>query len=412
MSLEHLDSEHLEPLKRALNNLLSTTIVEQTYAQIVDGMPIASVYAEDHWFREGNPLMQHEELCPGVLEKTRNFRSQFDVLSLEFPPKAEMTCPGKLCYSCTYCEATLSTQTLQAYQDTKLGSAAWKLRLLELVVIACHDIAAHLYQLDEGVHKHAEWADWRSERLARLPKGARGQEVTKCGPPVLFFASKYKDPERFSNGLADVVGYWAELRTFGGVVLFDRGQTEEEVSEQIYPTLHGWNQARSGGWDKRSLPGVSHGLSLILRAAEQCNGIYIHSSSPTTLAPPTEKQFNDLVDLLVSKSPDPALCPLPIEITLENKWRWEVYRGMAEYHIYKYRQEIPKPRRHTRCDASRCSSLCCEAFPVPPCLRNLIRPAFSFLPFSRLFQTPRLRRVKRVIKAQPTAKATSYCYVP
>lgn len=102
MSLEHLDSEHLEPPKRALNNLLSTTIVEQTYAQIVDGMPIASVYAEDHWFREGNPVMQHEELCPGVLEKTRSFRSQFDVLSLEFPSKVEITYSERLCYSCSY----------------------------------------------------------------------------------------------------------------------------------------------------------------------------------------------------------------------------------------------------------------------------------------------------------------------
>ncbi|KAL2283296.1 hypothetical protein FJTKL_09930 [Diaporthe vaccinii] len=62
--------------------------------------------------------MQHEELCPGVLEKTRSFRSQFDILSLEVPPKI-----------------------LQAYQDTKLGTIAWKLRLLELAVIACHDIA-------------------------------------------------------------------------------------------------------------------------------------------------------------------------------------------------------------------------------------------------------------------------------
>lgn len=87
MSLHHLDAEHLEPLKQALNNLLSTTIAAQTYAQIVDGMPIASVYAEDHWFREGLPVMQHEELCPGVLEKTRSFRSQFDILSLEVPSK-------------------------------------------------------------------------------------------------------------------------------------------------------------------------------------------------------------------------------------------------------------------------------------------------------------------------------------
>lgn len=35
----------------------------------------------------------------------------------------------------------------------------------------------------------------------------------------------------YPNGLADVVGYWAEYRIFGGIVLFDRGANEEEVSE-------------------------------------------------------------------------------------------------------------------------------------------------------------------------------------
>lgn len=38
------------------------------------------------------------------------------------------------------------------------GSVAFKLRLLELVVIACHDIAVLLYKLDNGPHKHAEWS--------------------------------------------------------------------------------------------------------------------------------------------------------------------------------------------------------------------------------------------------------------
>jgi hypothetical protein len=95
MSLRHLDAEHLEPLKQAMHNLLSTPIAEETYAQIVDGMPIANVYAEDHWFYEGLPVMQHKELCLGVLEKTRSFRSQFDILSLEVPPKVEIAYPEK-----------------------------------------------------------------------------------------------------------------------------------------------------------------------------------------------------------------------------------------------------------------------------------------------------------------------------
>lgn len=111
-----------------------------------------------------------------------------------------------------------------------LGSKAWKLRLLELCVIACHDIAVYLYQLDDGVHKHAEWSDWRDEKIASLPEDAPARERNKCGPPTPFYRNGYVKPDRFYNGLADVVGYWAEVRIFGGVVLFDRGETEDQVS--------------------------------------------------------------------------------------------------------------------------------------------------------------------------------------
>lgn len=91
MSLEILDAEHLGPLRQGLANVLSTPTADLTYAQIVDGMPLASIYAEDHWFREGLPVMDHEELCPGVLEKTRALRSEFDVSSLPFQPQVNLT---------------------------------------------------------------------------------------------------------------------------------------------------------------------------------------------------------------------------------------------------------------------------------------------------------------------------------
>ena len=56
---------------------------------IVDGMPLASIYAEEHWFRDGLPVMEHEDLCPGVLEKTQRFRSELDILSLKFQSKVK-----------------------------------------------------------------------------------------------------------------------------------------------------------------------------------------------------------------------------------------------------------------------------------------------------------------------------------
>lgn len=75
------------PAEAGLNNLLSTPVAGFTYAQIVDGMPVSSVYAEDHWFREDFPVMQHHKLRPGTLEKTRAFRSDFNYSSLRVDSK-------------------------------------------------------------------------------------------------------------------------------------------------------------------------------------------------------------------------------------------------------------------------------------------------------------------------------------
>lgn len=88
MSLKDLDVEHLESFRRALFNVLSTPIAEFTFAQIVDGQPTRSVYAHDHFFRDGLPVMQHKNLCHGSLEKTRAFRSDLDILALKFEPRA------------------------------------------------------------------------------------------------------------------------------------------------------------------------------------------------------------------------------------------------------------------------------------------------------------------------------------
>ena len=49
-------------------------------------------------------------------------------------------------------------------------------------------------------------------------------------PPTPFAHPAYRYPEQYPRGLADVAGYWAESKIFGGVVVFDRGETEEEVS--------------------------------------------------------------------------------------------------------------------------------------------------------------------------------------
>lgn len=65
------------------------------------------------------------------------------------------------------------------------GSVAWNLRLLELLAVACHNIAVFLYNLDDGVHEHAEHETWLSEQLATLPDDS--YERGRLPPPTLFW---------------------------------------------------------------------------------------------------------------------------------------------------------------------------------------------------------------------------------
>ena len=53
---------------------------------------------------------------------------------------------------------------------------------------------------------------------------------TGTDAPTAFCHRSYLASEQYPNGIADVVGYWAEARIFGGGVVFDRGETDTEVS--------------------------------------------------------------------------------------------------------------------------------------------------------------------------------------
>lgn len=64
-----------------------------------------------------------------------------------------------------------------------------------------------------------------------------------------------------------------------------------------------------------------------------------------TIAPPTEDQFNNLVTFLLSQNPETTQAPLPITITLANRWRWDPYEAMATYHIFRDRYERKLPPR-------------------------------------------------------------------
>jgi hypothetical protein len=83
--------------------------------------------------------------------------------------------------------------------------------------------------MDKGVHKHAEHEAWLDEQLKKHPN-KRSTARMLLPPASLFWHGSFRSHRRYPNGLAELAGYWAETQIFGGVILFDRGESGEEVS--------------------------------------------------------------------------------------------------------------------------------------------------------------------------------------
>jgi hypothetical protein len=85
-SMDVLDGPHHQIFSRAIARILHTEEAEVTYAQIVDGLPLYDIAIDRKasGLRRGHPITQHKELCPGVLDKTRLFRENFDPDTLKF----------------------------------------------------------------------------------------------------------------------------------------------------------------------------------------------------------------------------------------------------------------------------------------------------------------------------------------
>jgi hypothetical protein len=80
---------HRKVLDRAIMNILSTELAIFTYAQIIDGLPIADIA----WDRRLPGIMgehiidEHETLCPGALEKAQEYYGNLKPSRLMFDPE-------------------------------------------------------------------------------------------------------------------------------------------------------------------------------------------------------------------------------------------------------------------------------------------------------------------------------------
>lgn len=97
---------------------------------------------------------------------------------------------------------------------------------VELVAVTIHNVAVELFKLvGGGFHKNTVWP---SDEAYRKQNWSRW--------PTPFCLLHYSKPTQYPAGIADLTGYWAEDRIFGGVVLFGRGSNDTGVCPTSNPS--------------------------------------------------------------------------------------------------------------------------------------------------------------------------------
>ncbi|KAG8163372.1 hypothetical protein KVR01_006669 [Diaporthe batatas] len=267
-----LDDAHQQALDSAVMSIISTPIAEETFAQIVDGLPLRSVAlgTQNRRVIRGDPIDNHPDMCPGALEKAREFQMRLNTRGLE-----------------------VASAALQQYQNTPIGSKASKMPFLELVAVTIHNIAVELFKLvNGGFHKDVIW-----------PSDEAYQERNWSRWPTPFCLLHYSKPEQYPDGIADLAGYWAEDRIFGGVVLFGRGTND---------------------------------------TGSTYDGIWFHSHRDDVtkrIYALTEQQTANLLQFLEKGQINGSVCPLPILADITNRRRVDEEIAIPEFNVYRDRWE-------------------------------------------------------------------------
>jgi len=187
---------------RTLRSFLSTELAKLTIAQIIDGLPM-----HDNKYLHPLSTQMYRNQCPSpeAMEKAAHQLQEYFNTDVQIDAKLAKA----------YQVAILpSAKTSEEQQE----SQEFYMRLLEMLAVACHDFAADVYN--------------------RNQPGLRAQErdAELLDYPTYFIHEDYGFYLQYPKGKADMVGYWAESKLFGGVVLFDRGESGTECkSVYIHP---------------------------------------------------------------------------------------------------------------------------------------------------------------------------------
>lgn len=103
-----------------------------------------------------------------------------------------------------------------------------------MVAVAIHELAVWLHKLSD-LKQHEHWKSWKPPNR-HIPGPSYWAEPKPY--PTLFVHLYFKEHTQYPEGISDMVGYWAENRILGGVVLFDRGESGNQVRSSIRMSCH------------------------------------------------------------------------------------------------------------------------------------------------------------------------------
>ncbi|OAA68022.1 hypothetical protein SPI_00217 [Niveomyces insectorum RCEF 264] len=310
LPIARLHGNHRDILLNALSNVLDSPAARTTYGQILDGVPLSDevgdVY-EGEVVCPGHPLLdEHLELSADVLAKLDELRASTPLDDFQ-----------------------VDATTIFEYQAASPGSRAFQTRLIELVARTVHAIAIWIFNNYSPLRpKDDRLLTWRPDKDGS--ERIRKYFYRNGYPPTLFVHPWYKAYDQYPDGLADGVGYWAEDRIFGGVVLFDR--RPQEGPDTIYRTSFPYDPVHlpkraDAIYFHTNANGVTYRIYRLRDEQRQQLLQFLLSTAATSASPITPSA--------VPSESFPTPCPLPIRGDEDNRVRIDPEESVFDRGVYR-----------------------------------------------------------------------------
>ena len=218
--LANLSTDKFQQLESTLAFILATSAAQDTYAQLIDGRPTWQSYVRDPGFPDEFTIVSdHPNPSHEAIQQYEEIRTRLTLHAVKMDIKVQL--PRNLVETLVQMLTTL--QLVQRYQNAPLDTREHDLRLLEVTAAAINALAGIIYLA------------YHPDTVLKPPKPPIDEDFDysfhrSTKKHIDFYHTDYKAYERYPFGLLNVVGYWAEDKLFGGVLLFDRGESGSEVS--------------------------------------------------------------------------------------------------------------------------------------------------------------------------------------